>query len=106
MVNIAESQLSAEHLYALRELEPPAGYLPQEKPYLFYMVYPPRGVTTDIDSVAEGALVVIKNYPVAYALPDTGGAGTHLFVAGGLAICLLTIYLFYVKRRREVLNSS
>lgn len=108
MVQIAESQLSAGYLYALKEIAPLAGYLPQEEPYLFYMEHPPTGVTTDIGSVAEGALVVIQNVPVSYELPETGGAGTDPYTVGGvlLSTAALTLLYYHKKRRREETDSS
>lgn len=105
MVMIAESQLSAEHLYALVEVAPLPGYLPAKEPFLFYMEHPPTGVQTQIQSIVEGALVVIQNVPVSYTLPKTGGAGTHWFVLGGLALCLLALAYEYRRRRRKDLWS-
>ena len=101
MVMIEEDGLAAGHLYALRELDPPPGYLPQETPYLFYMENVPNGTALDVDIVAEGALVVIKNYAITYELPKTGGAGSGWLVMGGLALCLTALSLLYRKRRRE-----
>ena len=63
------------------------------------------GGSTDIDVVAEGALVVIQNYPYGYELPKTGGAGNYLYVGAGLLLILTSAaYLMYKhrKRRREV----
>ena len=97
--------LSAGHLYALKELTPPNGYLSQEEPYLFYMENPPDGNALDVDIVAEGSLVVIKNYPISYTLPKTGAAGTHWFTLCGLILCLPVIYQFYRKRRKEDFDS-
>lgn len=101
-VEIKHTQLSPGHKYALVEVAPPNGYLEQKEPYVFYMEYnAPEG----IDNVAEGALVVIENYPYGYELPKTGGAGNYLYVGAGLLLILTSAaYLMYKhrKRRREV----
>ena len=108
MVEIADSQLAAEHLYALVETTSPEGYLPQKEPYLFYMERPPLGGSADIDSIAEGALVVIKNYPFTYVLPQTGGTGPPLYTAVGGLLMLAALLLLYnqKKRRKEDFESS
>lgn len=106
MVLIKESQLSTGHLYALLEGDPPAGYLPQQEPYLFYMEEPPPGSALDVDVVAEGALVVIKNFPITYTLPKTGAMGSQWFTLCGLMLSLPVTYQFYRKRKKEDANSS
>lgn len=105
MIEVAETQLSAGHLYALVEVAPPEGYMPLEEPYVFYMVYVPAGGIAGVDVVAEGALVVIQNTPIGYELPETGGAGNYWYTMAGLLLMLTsTAYLLYryKKRRKEV----
>ena len=106
MVRIASGMLAPGYLYALVELDPLNGYLPQEKPYLFYMEFQSPSATVTADIVADGGLVVIKNYPVTYALPKTGALGSHWFTLSGLALSLPVTYQFYRKRRKEDPDSS
>jgi uncharacterized surface anchored protein len=75
---IAHTYLAAGHLYALVEESPPSGYVALSEPYVFYMENPPEGLTTDIDVVFNESIQVVKNYPIVYELPETGGAGTNL----------------------------
>ena len=98
--------MSSGHLYALRELEPPAGYLPQEEPYLFYMEHRPNSSSLEADIVAEGALVVIKNFPITYTLPKTGAMGSQWFTLCGLMLSLPVTYQFYRKRKKEDFDTS
>ena len=106
-VKVEHTQLTKGHMYALVE-DPrttPAGYLPQDEPYVFYMEERPLGGLPDIDVIFEGAFVVIENYPYGYELPKTGGAGNDLYVGAGLLLILTSAaYLMYKhrKRRREV----
>ena len=46
----------------------------------------------------DGSNVTFLNY-TAYVLPETGGRGTKLYTAGGLALMLYGALLLYKKRR-------
>ena len=101
---IAHTYLAAGHLYALVEESPPSGYVALSEPYVFYMENPPEGLTTDIDVVFNESIQVVKNYPIVYELPETGGAGTNLYTTAGLLLMLTSAaYLMYrhKARRRE-----
>ena len=99
---IAHTYLAAGHLYALVEESPPSGYVALSEPYVFYMENPPEGLTTDIDVVFNESIQVVKNYPIVYELPETGGAGTNLYTMAGLMLMLIsTAFLLYRRRKRR-----
>lgn len=101
MVDIGDTQLSSEHLYALKEVAPLPGYQAQKEPYLFYMEWAPLGASGEINVVAEGALVVIRNIPYIYELPKTGGHGIQWYPMAGLALILLGLSCEYRRRRKS-----
>ena len=101
IVHIQDSQLTAGYLYALVEESPPAGYVALEEPYLFYMEERPLGGSMEIPCVINGEFVVIENFPHAYELPKTGGAGTTYYAMGGLLIMMAAILLYSHSQKRK-----
>lgn len=103
---IAHTYLAAGHLYALVEESPPSGYVALSEPYVFYMENPPEGLTTDIDVVFNESIQVVKNYPIVYVLPETGGTGNQMYTMAGLLLMLISaaylMYSTYFRRREEL----
>lgn len=50
--------------------------------------------------IQSGELVII-NRSSGYVLPETGGDGTSLFTAGGLALIVLASLMYIIMRRKE-----
>ena len=69
------------------------------EPYVFYMENPPEGMTTDIDIVFNEAIQVVKNYPMDYHLPETGGSGMELYTFGGWLLILAAGILLYNQKK-------
>lgn len=108
VVEVEDSQLLAEHLYALVETVPPAGYVKKDEPILFYMEYAPSG-GMEIDIIPDGNLYVIQNDPeTSYVLPATGGVGHELYTVGGMLLMMAAVLLLYSQRkcRKEDYQSS
>ena len=110
VAQIVDTQLTSGHLYALIERAPPNGYVALSEPYLFYMDYRPLHGYPDIPIILDGELIVIQNFPSGhYELPETGGAGTEPYTAGGMLLILAAAMILlynHTKCRKEDLNSS
>mgnify|MGYP002617749984 CR=1 FL=1 len=111
--------------YELRETEAPSNYM-TAGPWILVVrdedatLYPatenPDGTlekASDTDTVTTGTdskvlQLTIQDTPWGYKLPDTGGAGTTSYTAGGLALIFGAATLMYVhcKRRKEDEASS
>lgn len=84
-----DAPLTSKVLYALVEVEPPAGYVKSEKRTYFYVdeksdTWPLYGV----ESYNSGSFISIPNTPTGYELPETGSDGSMKYVAlGALLMC-------------------
>ena len=92
--------------YKVVELKAPNGYAPTSEVFKFRKPgtsdhLPATGDNTQdpTDPDTHVATATVVNY-VAYALPETGGAGTALFTIAGLAL-ILGAGALYLRRRRE-----
>ena len=97
--------LEPGNYYILEELDAPEGYNELKDPILFY--YGLKGSTIEIDSnVAEivppDGMLTVKDPPIEYNLPETGGPGTFFYVVTGFALVLGSgILLIFRKRLRQ-----
>ena len=59
--------------------------------------------TLPIPANSENRVFQIKNTPITYTLPETGGIGTLPYTAGGLLLMAAAALLLgqEIKRRRE-----
>lgn len=104
---VSFSKIPSGHMYALTETKIPAGYTSNGYRYQVQVSY-------DIVTVSvydqNGNLLengwngkIVNNHH--YELPNTGGAGTHMYTLAGLVLMLFSAaYLLYKSkaRRREV----
>jgi LPXTG-motif cell wall-anchored protein len=79
-----------EERYYLLEVLPPAGYLKNPVP----------GQIVQRSESADGLLSVTVQNTAGYEIPNTGGAGTHIFTAAGLALIIPCLLLLRKKRRK------
>lgn len=79
-----------EERYYLLEVLPPAGYLKNPVP----------GQVVQRSESADGLLSVTVQNTAGYEIPNTGGAGTHIFTAAGLALIIPCLLLLRKKRRK------
>ena len=95
------------HTYTLEETKIPDGYQKTGEHYRVIVAY--DKVTVQVEkggewSAAEDWKGIITNY-TGYQLPDTGGAGTILYTAGGLLLMtaagLFLLYQYRMRRRGE-----
>ena len=73
------------------------------KEFSVHYVSGPKVIITD----GAAAGITITNSVRYPELPETGGAGTNLYIAGGLLLITAAVFLLYMnKRRKEDLESS
>ena len=99
MVYIHDTQLTKGHLYVLEEVAPPDGYVALADRYWFYMIEPKPNSPLQLDCIAANGIVSIKNYPIGYELPATGGAGKELYTVGGMLLIMAAVLLLYSQRK-------
>ena len=113
--------------YELRETTPPSGYMTagpwilevrDENATLYPATENPDGTLTQTGETGTPLTVsgtdpkvlsvTVRDISWGYKLPDTGGAGTTSYTAGGLALIFGAATLMYVhcKRRKEDEASS
>ncbi len=93
--------------YYLKETTAPTGY---EKDESVHTVTVDAEGTVSIPDAAEDGIIewtenelayVYKNAKLIYVLPETGGAGTHIFIMGGMLLMAGSLLLGYVLRRQR-----
>ncbi len=98
----ANWDLEPGNYYILEETDPPEGYMPLEEPILFYY-----GMESDMDKtenpkavlVLPNTKITIKNEPVPYHIPATGGIGLKIFYTTGFLLTVLSLSLIWRKIR-------
>ena len=91
--------LEPGNYYIIKEVDAPEGYMPSD-PILFYY-----GMPGDMDQT-KGSLyalpngkLTIKNEPVPYHIPATGGIGLKIFYTIGFLLTVLSISLIWRRIR-------
>lgn len=90
--------------YRLTEQRPPDGYL-QINEYIYFTINEDGSVTVEQNYYAESgstAYNIIVRNAEALPLPESGGIGTDMFYAFGLALIVLAtgVYIYYLRKRR------
>ena len=105
---VSFTNIPSGHSYTLTETKVPDGYSSDGSQYQVMVAY--DNVTVTVTTVggtttAWNGTIVNNTY---YELPDTGGAGTTLYTAGGLLITTAAVFLLYshAKRRKGDGKSS
>lgn len=105
---VSFTNIPSGHIYTLTETKVPDGYASDGSRYQVKVAYNEVIVTVTTVSgttTAWNGTIVNNTY---YELPNTGGAGTTLYTAGGLLITTAAVFLLYnhAKRRKGDEESS
>lgn len=98
--NVSFTNIPSGHIYTLEETKVPAGYSKTGETYQVQVAYNVVTVTVSKNGKTQDWTGVIENY-TGYELPNTGGAGTKTYTAGGLLLMMAAGgYLLYRVRTR------
>ncbi|MGN0772558.1 MAG: VWA domain-containing protein, partial [Candidatus Ventricola sp.] len=106
--SVSFTNIPSGHTYTLEETKVPDGYLPNNNTYTVTVAYDKITVTV---RDADGKQVAWDGkFPNGrgFELPETGGTGILLYVAGGMLLTAAGALLLYhqARRRREDRSSS
>ena len=105
---VSFTNIPSGHIYTLTETKVPDGYSSDGSKYQVMVAY--DNVTVTVTTVGgtktEWNSTIVNN--TYYELPNTGGAGTTVYTAGGLLITTAAVFLLYnhAKRRKGDRKSS
>ena len=105
---VSFTNIPSGHIYTLTETKVPDGYSSDGSKYQVMVAY--DNVTVTVTTVGgtktEWNSTIVNN--TYYELPNTGGAGTTVYTAGGLLITTAAVFLLYshAKRRKGDGKSS
>ena len=95
-------RLAQGNYYILEEITPPAGYELLKEPILFYFgMKNDEAIKTNPDTkvAIPGGTLTVGDPPVQFRLPESGGSGTVLYVALGVALVVGSAALLIAKKR-------
>lgn len=94
--------------YYLTETRAPDGYNQLRNPVKIEIVDADGGVDGALDNEPEGSadgyLDITVNNTKGFELPVTGGMGTFMFTASGVAIMSAAIILIVIQRKKKTLS--
>ncbi len=99
-VPVDSKNLEPGRYYILEEINPPEGYVMLEEPLLFYFGLKQEGIDPTVAIAPPDGMLTVSDPPVQYTLPETGGIGTSIFLAAGLAFLFAGGVALTIKKCR------